>query len=77
MIEIHFSIPGHERNYIIHKPDGGYLEIVYEDNRRRVENQKDVCRAYGMEVSTDANETNSHTAIKQLIAWLVQNMQRG
>jgi hypothetical protein len=73
MIEIHFSIPEHGRNYVIRR-QGGYLEIVYEDTRQRVENEKDVCRAYGLDVSTDANETNSHKAIKQLVSRLVQNM---
>jgi hypothetical protein len=76
MIEIHFSIPEQGRNYIIHKPNGGYMEILYEDNRQRVENEKAVCRDYGMEVSTDANNMNSHTAIKRLVERLVQDMLR-
>jgi hypothetical protein len=76
MIEIHFSIPGQKRNYIIHKPDGGYIEILYEDNRQRVENEKAVCRNYGMKVSTDANDANSHAAIKRLAEKLVKDMLR-
>jgi hypothetical protein len=73
MIEIHFSIPGHESNYIIHR-QGEYLEILYEDNRRRVGNEKDVCRAYGLNIPTDANEMNSHTAMKRLVERLAQDM---
>jgi hypothetical protein len=73
VIEILFSIAGRERNYIIHR-QGEYLEIIYEDNRQRVENEKAICRDYGIDVPTDANRMNSHTAIKQLVERLVQDM---
>lgn len=71
MIEIHFSISG--TGYIIHKL-GEYKEIIYANNRQRVENQKDVCRDYGIDVPTDPSIMNTHQAIKLLIDRLVRDM---
>jgi hypothetical protein len=71
MIEIHFSIKG--TGYIIHR-NGTYKEIIYESNRQRVGNEKDVCRDYGINVSTDANIMNTHQAIDLLIERLVRDM---
>jgi hypothetical protein len=71
VIEIHFSI--NRTRYIIHSA-GNYKEIIYEHDRRRVENQKAVCRDYGIDVSTDPNVMNTHQAIDLLIAKLVRDM---
>jgi hypothetical protein len=71
VIEIHFSI--NRTGYIIHRKDR-YKEIIYENNRLRVENQKDVCRAYGLNVSTDAGIMNTHQAIDLLIENLVRDI---
>ena len=71
MIEIHFSING--TGYIIHRA-GDYKEIICENNRQRVENEKAVCREYGLEIPTDANCMNTHRAIELLIERLMQNM---
>jgi hypothetical protein len=71
MIEIHFSI-GTTR-YIIHRT-GEYKEIIHEHNRQRVENEKAVCRDYGIVVSTDANIMNTHQAIDLLIERLMRDI---
>ena len=73
MVEIHFSIG--KARYIIHK-GGEYMEILEAASRRRVENQKQVCRDYGIEVSTDANVMNTHTAIDLLVERLIRDMYR-
>lgn len=70
-IEIHFSING--TRYIIHR-EGNYKEIIHADNLQRVENQKAVCRDYGIEVSPNADVMNTHQAIDVLIQRLVQDM---
>jgi hypothetical protein len=64
---IEFTINGVD--YIIRQVAGrNYNEIVYKSTNRRVENEKDVCRQYGIDVPTDANVMNTHQAINLLIA---------
>jgi hypothetical protein len=66
MDKIEFSIDGVE--YVIQNVDGeNYKEIVYKKTGQRVENEKDVCRKYGIDVPTDANVMNTHQAIELLI----------
>jgi hypothetical protein len=74
VIELHFSING--TGYIIHRGENGHKEIIYEHNRQRVENEKTVCRDYGIEVSPNADIMNTHKAIKLLIKNLVQVLLR-
>jgi hypothetical protein len=71
MIEIHFSIK--ETGYIIHRA-GKYKEIIYEHDRLRVGNQKEVCRDYGIKVSADPNIMNTHQAIELLIERLMRDI---
>jgi len=52
------------------------MEILEAASRMRVENQKQVCRDYGIEVSTDANVMNTHTAIDLLLERLIRDMYR-
>jgi|GEM_PF-3433374 len=68
MILIDFSINGIE--YRIQKKNKKIVEIVYKDTMRRVENEKEVCRKYGLNVPTDARVMNTHQAINCLIKHL-------
>ncbi|GHU69181.1 hypothetical protein FACS189450_01540 [Spirochaetia bacterium] len=47
-----------------------YKEIVYQNTGLRVENEKQICRDYGINVSTDADIMNTHQAIEELIRTL-------
>lgn len=72
MLRIEFCLNG--REYTIQKVEGeNYKEILYSDTGERVENEKNVCREYGIHVSTDANIMNTHQAIELLIAALIAN----
>ncbi|MDR1128154.1 MAG: hypothetical protein LBL20_02490 [Treponema sp.] len=64
--EICFSVNGIE--YAIQTQAGKkYKEIVEKKTRRRVANQKQLCRDYGIDVSTDPRIMNTHQAIDELI----------
>lgn len=66
MNEICFSVNGVE--YVIQTQAGkNYKEIVEKKTRRRVTNQKQLCRDYGVDVSTDPRIMNTHQAIDELI----------
>ena len=66
MKRIEFTLNNIE--YIIQDvPGKSYKEILYKNTMRRVTNQKDVCRQYGINVSTDANVMNTHQAIDLLV----------
>jgi hypothetical protein len=66
MEKLYFSVNGVE--YIVqHQPGGTYKEIVEKETGRRAKNQKQVCRDYGIDVSTDPRIMNTHQAIEKLI----------
>jgi hypothetical protein len=66
MEPIEFTLNGVD--YIIRQVAGrNYNEIVYARTNQRVKIEKDVCRQYGIDVSTDTNVMNTHRAIKLLI----------
>lgn len=69
MNEICFSVKGIE--YIIKTQVGkNYKEIVERKTKKRVGNQKQLCRDYGIDVSTDPRIMNTHQAIDKLIKCL-------
>ena len=69
---IEFSLHGIE--YLIKNVNGkNYKEIVYKNTMERVVNQKEICRGFGIEVSTEANIMNTHTAVNLLYKRLLHD----
>ena len=44
-----------------------HKEIVYQNTGLRVENEKQVCRDFGINVPTDADIMNTYQAMEELI----------
>ncbi|GHU85646.1 hypothetical protein FACS189473_4790 [Spirochaetia bacterium] len=66
MNPICFSVNGTE--YRVQDAAGtNHKEIVDKNTGVRVENEKQVCRDYGINVSTSADVMNTHQAIEELI----------
>jgi hypothetical protein len=69
MSPICFNVKGVD--YLIQDAPGtNYKEIVFKNTGSRVENEKQVCRDYGINVSTDPNIMNTHQAIEELLKTL-------
>jgi hypothetical protein len=80
IVERCFSLNGEDYIARLYNPPNGnsiYGEVVYKETGERPRNMKGVVREYlrphGIDISTDANVETTHSAVRQLIAFLDRN----
>jgi hypothetical protein len=80
IVERCFSLNGNDYIARLYNPPNKssiYGEVVYKETGERPENMKGVVREYlkpyGIDISPDANVETTHSAVRQLIAFLDRN----
>jgi len=78
-----FVLNGREYTARLYVPEGKsttYGEVVYKDTQKRPGNMKNAVRQYlrpyGIDISTNANEETTHSAVKKLIDFLENRTKR-